>query len=235
MLPVAGTPRMVTALLIATTAAGGLAGCSSGSKSAAPPPSTSSSTTTAPQAPGGFDISRIAQLENQFPPDSEVRLIPHTTLNQEEADTFAGLRKEFTFDPPQCGALLSKSTHLGAGSQIQGMTAHKPAQVVIIAVESPESIADPPKAPGCDRVSFTVPNEIKGTAERIPGPTIPGVTTNGTKTHMDLTTPEGPKAEDETTFRAELSGRVEIAVGGKVDPARLQDLLTKAVVAIRGS
>ena len=146
----------------------------------------------------------------------------------------AGLRKEFIYDPPQCGAVMSKSTHLVAGSQIQGVAVRKPQEIVILAVESPSAVIDPPQVAGCDRVTFTVPDKLKGSAERIPGPPIAGVKTTGTKTHMDLTTPEGPKSEDETTFRAELSDRVEIAVGGKADPARLEDLLNKAVVAVRG-
>jgi Domain of unknown function (DUF5642) len=227
-------PRTATTLLLATTVGLGVAGCHSGDKSAAPASSTSSSASKTAEAPGGFDISRIDQLAPQFPPDSEVTPIPHTTVNQEEADRLAGMRKEFVYDPPQCGGLLSKSTHLGDGSQIQGITVHKPQQIVILAVETPAAVTDPPKTAGCDRVSFTVPGELKGTAERIPGPAIAGVTTSGTRTHIDLTTPEGPKTVDETTFRAELSARVEVAVGGKTDPARLEDLLNKAVVALRG-
>jgi hypothetical protein len=173
-------------------------------------------------------------MVSQLPPDSGPTPIPHTTVNQAEADKLAGMRKEFVYDPPQCGGLLSKSSHLGEGSQIQGITIHKPEQIVILAVETAAAVTDPPKNSGCDRVSFTVPNELKGTAERIPGPAIAGVTTSGTKTHMDVTTPEGPKAIDEMTFRAELSNRVEVAVGGKTDPVRLEDLLNKAVVALRG-
>jgi hypothetical protein len=186
------------------------------------------------EAPGGFDISRIDQVGLQLPPESEAIPIPHAAVNEEEAKTLAGMRKDFRYDPPQCGALLSKSTHLVAGSQIQGVTVRKPDQIVILIVESPAPVADPPDVAGCDRVAFTVPDEVKGTAERIPGPPIAGVKTTGTKTHMDLTTSEGPKTVDETTFRAELSNRVEIAVGGKGDPARLTDLLNKAVVAVRG-
>jgi uncharacterized protein DUF5642 len=235
MLSTTSAQRVGIALLIAVTAGSALAGCESKNKSGEPTQSTSSSAATpAAQAPGGFDISRIAQLEKQFPPDSEVTPIPHTTVNQEEADRLAGMRKEFVYDPPQCGALLSKSAHLGAGSQIQGMAARKPPQIVILAVESPAAVTDPPEVAGCDRVTFTVPDKVKGTAERIPGPPIAGIKTTGTKTHMDLTTPEGPKSEDETTFRAELSDRVEVAVGGKADPARLEDLLNQAVIAVRG-
>jgi hypothetical protein len=214
MLAAAGARPIVTALFIAATVGAGLTGCSSGDNSAAPPQGASSSTSTTAEAPGGFDISRIDQLASQFTPDSDVTPIPHTKLDQEEADTLAGMRKEFKYDPPQCGALLSKSTHLGDGSQIQGISARKPDQVVILAVESPAAVADPPTIAGCDHVSFTVPGEVKGTAQRIPAPPIAGVKTTGTKTHMDLTTPEGPKTVDETMFRAELSGRFEIAVGG---------------------
>lgn len=234
MLSTAGTPRVGIALLIAATAGSVLAGCGSANKSGAPPRSTSSSAATSTQAPGGYDISRIDQVGLQLPPESEATPIPHTAVNEEEAKTLAGMRKDFRYDPPQCGALLSKSTHLVAGSQIQGVTVRKPDQIVILIVESPAPVADPSDVAGCDRVAFTVPDEVKGTAERIPAPPIAGVKTTGTKTHMDLTTPEGPKSEDETTFRAELSDRVEIAVGGKGDPARLTDLLNKAVVAVRG-
>ena len=56
----------------------------------------------------------------------------------------------------------------------------------------------------------------------------------GPFTSYERTVVTGPKTVDETTFRAELSNRVEIAVGGKGDPARLTDLLNKAVVAVRG-
>lgn len=231
MLSVAGARRIGLALLVAATVGAGLAGCSSGDKSSSQSASSSTSTT---EAPGGFDISRIDQLASQFPPDAEATPIPPTKLTQEEADTLAGMRKEFQYDPPQCGTLLSKSTHLGEGSQIQGISVRKPEQLVILAVESPAAVADPPTVAGCDRVSFTVPDEVKGTAERIPAPPIAGIKTTGTKTHMEVKTPEGPKTVDETTFRAELSDRVEVAVGGKADPARLQDLLNKAVVALRG-
>jgi hypothetical protein len=224
-------PRTAAALLLAATFGSGLAACGSGDKSATQ--STSSSTKTS-EAPGGFDISRIDQVGLQLPPEAEATPIAHTTVNAEEAKTLAGMRKDFQYDPPQCGSLLSKSTHLGEGSQIQGVTVHKPQQIVILVVESPAAVADPPNVAGCDHVTFTVPGEVKGTAERIPGPAIPGVKTTGTKTHMDLTTPEGPKTVDETTFRAELSDRVEVAVGGKADPAQLTDLLNKAVVAVRG-
>ena len=230
MLSVAGASRIGAAVFIVATVCGGLVGCSSGDKSATQSPSS----TTTSEAPGGFDISRIDQVGLQLPPEAEAIPIPHTAVNEEEAKKLAGMRKDFSYDPPQCGTLLSKSTRLVAGSQIQGVTVRKPEQIVILAVESPAAVADPPDVAGCDRVSFTVPDEVKGTAQRIPGPPIPGLKTTGTKTHMDLTTPEGPKTVDETTFRAELSDRVEIAVGGKGDPARLVDLLNQAVIAVRG-
>lgn len=223
-------PRAAVTLLVAATVGSALAGCGSGNKSA----TQSSSSTSTSESPGGFDISRIDQVGLKLPQEDEATPIPHTTVNQDEADHLAGLRKEFVYDPPRCGALLSKSTHLVAGSQVQGVAVRKPQEIVILAVESPAAVADPPEVAGCDRVSFTVPDKLKGTAERIPGPPIAGIKTTGTKTHMDLTTPEGPKAEDETTFRAELSDRVEVAVGGKADQARLEDLLNQAVIAVRG-
>jgi len=222
--------RAAVVLLLGATVASGLAGCGSGGKSA----TQSSSSTSTSEPPGGFDISRIDQVGLKLPPEDEATPIPHTTVNQDEANHLAGMRKEFVYDPPKCGAVLSKSTHLTAGSQVQGVAVRKPQQIVILAVESPAAVTDPPEVAGCDRVTFTVPDKVKGTAERIPGPPIAGVKTTGTKTHMDVTTPQGPKAEDETTFRAELSDRVEIAVGGKADPARLEDLLNQAVVAVRG-
>ena len=222
--------RAAVVLLLGATVASGLVGCGSGGKSA----TQSSSSTSTSEAPGGFDISRIDQVGLKLPQEDEATPIPHTVVNQDEADHLAGMRKEFVYDPPQCGALLSKSTHLVAGSQVQGVAVRKPQQIVILAVEAPAAVTDPPEIAGCDRVAFTVPDKLKGTAERIPGPPIAGVKTTGTKTHMDLTTPEGPKTVDETTFRAELSDRVEIAVAGKADPARLEDLLTKAVAAVRG-
>jgi hypothetical protein len=233
MLPVAGASRIVIALTIAATLGPGLAGCSSGDKSSSSQGASSATSTTA-EAPGGFDISLIDKVGLQLPQDREATPIPHTTVDAEEAKTLAGMRKEFQYDPPQCGSLLSKSTHLAEGSQIQGVTVHKPEQILILAVESTAAVTDPPEVAGCNRVTFTVPDEVKGTAERIPGPAIAGVKTTGTKTHMDLKTEEGPKTVDETTLRAELSDRVEIAVGGKADPAALTDLLNQAVIAVRG-
>lgn len=230
MLSIACASRVGVVSIVVLTACSGLAGCGSDNKSA----TSSASSSATSEAPGGFDISRIDQVGLQLPPEAEATPIAHTTLNEEEATTLAGMRKDFSYDPPRCGALLSKSTHLVAGSQIQGVTVRKPDKITILVVESPAAVADPPDIAGCDRVAFTVPDEVKGTAERIPAPTIAGVKTTGTKTHMNLTTPEGPKTVDETTFRAELSGRAEIAVGGKGDPARLIDLLNKAVVAVRG-
>src|ERR1700759_3954005 len=141
MLPVTGARGIGLALLIATTVGAGLVGCGSGAKSTS---QSASSSTSTKEAPGGFDISRIDQVGLQLPQEFEATPIEHTTLNAEEAKTLAGMRKEFQYDPPQCGSLLSKSTHLGEGSQIQGVTVHKPEQIVILAVESPAAVTDPP-------------------------------------------------------------------------------------------
>src|SRR5690349_919237 len=133
--------RAAVVLLLGATVASGLAGCGSGGKSA----TQSSSSTSTSEPPGGFDISRIDQLGLKLPAEDEATPIPHTTVNQDEANHLAGMRKEFVYDPPQCGAVLSKSTHLTAGSQVQGVAVRKPQQIVILAVESPAAVTDPPE------------------------------------------------------------------------------------------
>jgi hypothetical protein len=139
--------RVAVGLLVVTAL--GLSGCTSGGQ-----PHSSSSGTSSTKArpaavptnpPGEYDISRIDQLANQFPPGYSVTPIPRRTLTQEEADNFGDAFKKFgmTFDPPQCNAAL-KSVHVVAGSQLQGLNATGPQDIAVIAAQSPQPKPSPP-------------------------------------------------------------------------------------------
>ena len=193
------------------------------------------------EPPGGYDISRIAALANDFPPGYTVTPIPRTVLTQkmvDDANGFVGAGKPL-FDPPQCA--MQHRGNLVEGAVMQGVTAHGPTGlpgralpqfVMVLATHTEQPIHASKPAPGCDHVSVTM-DGANGTDERVSGPTITGVPTEGVKTHW-VSAPITGQPEDTYIYIALLSNKTLIQVTGKNDPQLLQDLLVKAVSAIRG-
>jgi Domain of unknown function (DUF5642) len=229
-------PRVAVGFLVVTTL--GLPGCASGGQPhTSSSPSAKAQPAAVPTKPSGeYDISRIAQLANQFPPGYSVTPIPRRTLSQDEADNFGGQFKKFgmTVDPPQCNAAL-KSVHVVAGSQLQGLSATGPQDIAVIGAQSPQPKPSSPVIEGCDHIVLTAPGKETGTADILPGPAISGVTTNGMKMHLDITLPDGAsKTMDLLMYMAALGDKTAVTVTGQSDTQLLEALLVKAVTAVRG-
>jgi hypothetical protein len=219
--------------------AAGLTSCGSNSPKANGPQSTPSATKVPPatvlaEPPGGYDIGRIANLATQLPPGFTVTQIPRTTLTKEQADSIAGLSKQFafTFDPAHCNTVL-KPAGVDAGSVSQGLVAHGPQEVTVVAAQSPQAIPDTVVGAGCSHVTFKSQDTAQGTADRLPGPAIDGASTSAVKVHLDFATPTFSKSIDRLTFFAALSDKTAVVVDGESNPQLLADLLVKAVAAIR--
>jgi hypothetical protein len=211
----------------------GSAGCASGGQ----PSSSGSGASTNPA--GNYDISRITQLDSQFPPGYSVSPIPRKTLTQQEADDFGGMLKKFGFtvDPPQCSSALKQLQVVG-GTQLQGLSAKGPQEVAVVAVQAPTPISAAPSGDSCGHITF-MSDFGHGTADRLPGPAISGATTVGVKMHVDIALPGASKTMDQQIYLASLGDRTAITVTGqsetgKSDTQLLEALLIKAVTAVRG-
>lgn len=216
-----------------------LTSCGSNSPKANGPHSTSSTANPPPKAlvepPGGYDIGRIANLANQFPPGFTVTPVPRTTLTKEQADSVAGLSKQFafTFDPPQCNTVL-KPAGVEAGAVSQGLLAHGPqTEVTVIATQTSQPIPDTVVGAGCSHVAFKSQDTARGTADVLAGPAIDGASTSAVKVHLDFATPGFSKSIDRLTYVAALSGKTAVVVDSESNPQLLADLLVKAVAVIR--
>lgn len=224
---------------VAMLAAAAVTSCGPGGPKANGPHSTSStakpSSTVLAEPPGGYDIGRITNLANQLPPGFTVTQIPRTTLTKEQADSIAGLSKQFafTFDPPQCNTLL-KQSGVEAGAVTQGLLAHGPQiEVTITATQAAQAIPNPAMGGGCSHVAFTSQDTARGTADVMGGPAIDGASTSAVKVHLDFATPEFSKTIDRLTYAAVLSDKTAVVVDGESNPQLLVDLLVKAVAALR--
>ena len=197
------------------------------------------------EPPAGYDLSRIAAVANDFPPGFTVTPIPRTVVTQQMVDASTGLggAGKPVYNPPQCAR---QPTEI-AGAVMQGVTAQGPIGlpggalpqfVMVFATHSEQPLpASMSAAPtGCDHVSVTINDGsgANGTDEIVSGPTITGVPTLGQKTHW-ASAPITGQPDDSYIYLAELSDKTQIAVtGNRTDPQLLQDLLVKAVSAIRG-
>ena len=221
-------------MLVVTTL--GLSGCgSSGQHSGNGAPSSTSKPAAAPTQPPDFDISRIAQLANEFPPDFTVTPIGPITLTQEQVDSFAGLTKKLgaTIDPPQCATAL-KHPHMLVGSVVQGFAAGGPQDIMVAAAHTPQPVPTVVPSDECKHLTMNEPGKLQGTVDRLPSPTIDGLTIIAHKVHLDITEPGASKTVDQYQYQAVLSDRTGVEVTGASDTQLLESLLTKAVTAIRG-
>ncbi len=193
-----------------------------------------SSTSPAPAA--AYDIARVDNVKNDFPPGFTTESEPVKTLAQQDIDNsgvaaFTGAQ----VDPPQCRALLIPPyAEPSPGARAAGVRATSDQGdmfVVALTLPQPVPIGAPPK--GCDQFSITDDPESTGTAEAIPAPKIDGVTTTAVK--VTVSDDEDP----DYIFTAGLSDQTSVVAMGSVDedlnPQQvLSDLLVKATAAVRG-
>ncbi|BBX34438.1 hypothetical protein MMAG44476_28764 [Mycolicibacterium mageritense DSM 44476 = CIP 104973] len=216
------------ALLTALT----VSGCGADAPEA---PTGSSPAASAPavEPAGGYDITRIHELQNQFPPGYTVKPLPPITLTQEQVDQLGGLSgaMPFTFDPPHCDTML-KPVPATAGARSEGLDAQGVEPITVIAVQSPTPARSEVGA-GCDHVSVRSPGVAEGTVERIAGPDISGADTMGVRIHLNVNLKQTTRSMDRYTFVATLSPTTAVVVQGDANADVLQDLLTKSVAALR--
>ncbi len=226
--------RQIASLLAAAGVTAALTACGNAAEhqpagSPSAPPSSSS-------APTGYDISRVANVKNDFPPGFTVEVHPPRTLNRHDLgssdiDPFAGAK----VDPPHCGpAIIPPNANLSVGTRAAAVSGHADRGVIEVdALRLPKPIAVGQPPAGCDRVTLSGSPEVSGAAERVPAPTIDGVITTAIKT-------SAPGEEDpEYLFTAALDAQTTVLVTGNTDaelnPQQvMSDLLVKAVSAVRG-
>ncbi|WP_343577503.1 DUF5642 family protein [Mycobacterium sp.] len=226
--------RHIAALLAAASVTAALTACSHTTQHT--PPGSPSAAPSSSSAPAGADISRVDNVKNDFPPGFTVEVHPARTLNRHDLgssdiDPFAGT----TVDPPHCGpAIIPPNTTLSIGTQVAAVSGHADRGIIEVdALRLPKPIAPVPPPAGCDTVTLSGSPEVSGTAERVPAPTIDGVTTTAIKT-------TGAGQEDpEYLFTAALNDHTTVMVTGNTDAALnpqhvMSDLLVKAVLAVRG-
>jgi hypothetical protein len=231
------TARRIASLLAAAGVTVAVAACGHAAEHkpaaspSAPPHPPSSST-----AGAAYDISRVDNVRNDFPPDFTVDVHPSRTLNRHDLgssdiDPFAGAK----IDPPHCGlAIIPPNAKLSIGTQVAAVSGHADRGIIEVdALRLPKPIAPGPPPAGCDKVTLSGSPEVSGTAERVPAPTIDGVTTTAIKT-----TAAGEE-DPEYLFTAALDEQTTVMVTGNTDAELnphqvMSDLLVKAVSAVRG-
>lgn len=182
--------------------------------------------------PIGYDITRIHQVQNDFPPGYTVKPLPPLTLTQQEVDQLGGLSGSvlFTFEPSQCSTMLRPVAAM-SGARSEGLDAQGPEPITVLAVQSPVPGPAQPNA-DCEHVTVSSPGVAEGTVDRIPGPTIDGVDTSGIKIHLTVTSGKASQSMDRYTFVATLSPTTAVVVQGDAGPDVLKDILTKSVAVL---
>jgi hypothetical protein len=219
--------RLAASLLLAVTSGAAVTGCGR---------PTSAGTVSAPSEPsGGYDISRIADLSDDFPSEFSVAPISHRVVTQQMVDRGEGVlgRLRPSVSPPQCAP--ATQSNVVVGERIESLTADGPQHVTVIATQSGQMNPASVVPVGCDQMALTV-NDVsgaRGTEQKISSPRIAGVPTYGFLIHWE-TVPLSGGTKDLFKYGAILSDRTVVGVQGESDAALLEDLLVKAVSAIRG-
>jgi Domain of unknown function (DUF5642) len=219
--------RIGASLLLAVTSGVGLTGCGrpgSGAMAASAPS----------EPPGGYDISRIADLADDFPPGFTVAPISHRAVTQQMVDNRDGLagRLKPLVSPPQCAP--ATQLNLVVGEQTESLNADGPQHVTVMATQSAQVNPASVVPVGCDQLSLTI-NDVsgaRGTEQRVSSPTIADIPTYGFMIHWE-TAPIIGGPRDLYKYGAILSDRTVVGVQGESDPTLLQKLLVDAVAAIR--
>jgi hypothetical protein len=222
--------RRIAALLVTAVV---LSGCSSSTTGPAKTP------TSSVEESAGYDLSRLAEVKDDFPPDFtpspfEVAKLDPAYVDQVGAVVSYG--KPFTVDPQQCRALLKPvDGRIGAdtnGSRVDGPNK----QSIAVNADAPVTVPAEIPATNCDRMTFDVKNDAvrtRGTAERITAPIIDGAVTEALQIQID------GYPDVEYYYAAIVDNRLYVNVAARLNPSfdaqpRLPDLLVKAVAAVRG-
>jgi hypothetical protein len=210
-----------------------LSGCSSSTTGPAKTP------TSSVEESAGYDLSRLAEVKDDFPPDFtpspfEVAKLDPAYVDQVGAVVSYG--KPFTVDPQQCRALLKPvDGRIGAdtnGSRVDGPNK----QSIAVNADAPVTVPAEIPATNCDRMTFDVKNDAvrtRGTAERITAPIIDGAVTEALQIQID------GYPDVEYYYAAIVDNRLYVNVAARLNPSfdaqpLLPDLLVKAVAAVRG-
>ncbi|MDT5195588.1 MAG: hypothetical protein QOF88_7263 [Mycobacterium sp.] len=222
--------RRIAALLVTAVV---LSGCSSSTTGPAKTP------TSSVEESAGYDLSRLAEVKDDFPPDFtpspfEVAKLDPAYVDQVGAVVSYG--KPFTVDPQQCRALLKPvDGRIGAdtnGSRVDGPNK----QSIAVNADAPVTVPAEIPATNCDRMTFDVKNDAvrtRGTAERITAPIIDGAVTEALQIQID------GYPDVEYYYAAIVDNRLYVNVAARLNPSfdaqpLLPDLLVKAVAAVRG-
>ncbi|MDT5240638.1 MAG: hypothetical protein QOD97_2836 [Mycobacterium sp.] len=210
-----------------------LSGCSSSTTGPAKTP------TSSVEESAGYDLSLLAEVKDDFPPDFtpspfEVAKLDPAYVDQVGAVVSYG--KPFTVDPQQCRALLKPvDGRIGAdtnGSRVDGPNK----QSIAVNADAPVTVPAEIPATNCDRMTFDVKNDAvrtRGTAERITAPIIDGAVTEALQIQID------GYPDVEYYYAAIVDNRLYVNVAARLNPSfdaqpLLPDLLVKAVAAVRG-
>ena len=220
----------------------GLAGCST----PAPRAPVTSATTPAAAATRQVDLQRLDLIKDSFPTDYP-------------ANAFSGVRKvdarqaasvgdlisygnSVTVEPDSCRALLKPVRANVGGDWIAVNNSQGPeGPFISVAAYDPAMLPAAIPESGCDRFGFVVEGATPdGQAEQPAVPRIDDATTYALKVEYPVTNPAATKPLlVEYFYVAILDGRTFVKVWARVpteyvaEPA-LPDLLTKAVIALRG-
>jgi hypothetical protein len=234
------TTRQIASLLVAFGVGVALAACghseqkSAGSSSPQAQAPSSSGASAVP--PAAYDISRVDNVQKDFPPGFNADPHPAKTLDQHDIDSSGviGFTKA-QVDPPQCRSLIVPPyADPSVGTQAAGVRGEgDQGQIDVVALRLPQAVPASPPPAGCDRFSLSGSPDAAGTAERIPAPQIDGATTIGVK----LSPSDGDNPD--YIFTAALNDQTSVVVMGGADtqlnPQQLlSDLLVKATSAVRG-
>jgi Domain of unknown function (DUF5642) len=227
-----GTRRWVLGYSLIFLSTVVLSGCSEAG-------STAAETSPTTQAVREYDLSRLSEIQGDFPPGfvprpAEVRELKPVWRDGVGSVVSSG--KPFTVEPPQCKDLL-KPVSGEANAQTIGIRADgADNRGIAVGADLPVSVTDVIPSSGCDAMSYTVPDDEQprsGTAQRLTAPEIDGATTLALKV-----TTQG-FSDPEYFYTAVVDDRLYVDVHARLAPdfqpePLLPDLLTKAVAAVRG-
>jgi hypothetical protein len=213
-------------------------GTPSAPHSAGLPPSSSKTKSSPAQPVKDYDISRLSQLQTEFPPGFDrVRATPVASLGP-DADKFStiGIGDVVAVDPPDCRSLL-QPVRAPRDARFVMVGGIGKGAIMVGAINSPDPLPRAAVPAGCDHVVVTQQlsrRRFDSTVTHLPGPAIDGVVT----TEASAVAAQG--GTKSYVFAAFLSDTVAVAVQG-ILPGNphaedaLQGLLVKAVNAIRAA
>jgi hypothetical protein len=228
-----GTRRWVLSWPLIFLSAAVLIGCSEGA-------STSADTSPTTQALREYDLSRLSEIQGDFPPGfvprpAEVRALKPVWRDGVGSAVSSG--KPFTVEPPQCKDLL-KPVSGEVNSQTIGIRAESAdKRGIAVGADLPVSVTGVLPSSGCDAMTYTVPDDEQprsGTAQRLTAPAIDGATT------LALKVTTNGFLDPEYFYTAIVDDRLYVDVHARLAPEFeaqpvLSGLLVKAVAAVRGA